>query len=113
MNPRPPAVSESRPIRDTPANRRQLALITKSPLFRRRQKLITILEYLATETMAGREEQLTQKKIAVDALKITGSTDTQAGVTVRTAVTRLRTALQEYYRTHAATDEIQIHLPPR
>jgi hypothetical protein len=113
MNPRPPAVSESRPIRDTPANRRQLALITKSPLFRRRQKLITILEYLATETMAGREEQLTQKKIAVDAFKITDATDTQAGVTVRTAVTRLRTALQEYYRTHAATDEIQIHLPPR
>jgi len=72
-----------------------------------------LLDYLATETMAGREAQLTQKRIAAEAFNITDATEVQAGVTVRTAATRLRTALQEYYRTQAAPDEIQIHMPPR
>jgi len=91
-------MAESRPIRDTPANRRQLALVTKSALFNRRRKLVTLLEYLASETMAGREADLTQQKIAIDVFKITNTGDDQASVTVRTAATRLRSALQEYYR---------------
>jgi hypothetical protein len=107
------SMAEPRPIRDTPANRRQLALITKSALFRRRQKLITLLEYLASETMAGREADLTQQKIAADAFGVTKPADAQAGVTVRTAAARLRTALQEYYRTQSATTEVRITMPPR
>src|ERR1700722_15027686 len=99
-------MTESRPIRDTPANRRQLALIAKSTLFRRRQKLSTLLDYLANETMAGRDAQLTQRKIAADVFGIADGVGTQLGVTVRSAATRLRTALQEYYRTEAAPDEI-------
>lgn len=106
-------MADPRPIRDTPANRRQLGLITKSTLFRRRQKLTTLLEYLASETMAGREADLTQQKIAADAFNVTNPKDTQAGVTVRTAAARLRATLQEYYRTQAATTEVRITMPPR
>ncbi len=106
-------MTESRPIRDTPANRRQLALIAKSTLFRRRQKLTALLDYLANETMAGRDAQLTQRKIATDVFGIADAVETRLGVTVRTAATRLRTALQEYYRTEAAPDEILIAMPPR
>ncbi len=106
-------MSESRPIRDTPANRRQLALIAKSTLLRRRQKLTALLEYLASETMAGRDAQLTQRKIATDVFGIADAVETQLGVTVRTAASRLRTALQEYYRIQAAPDEILIAMPPR
>ena len=104
---------ELRPIRDTPANRRQLGVITKSTLFRRRQKLIALFEYLVGETMAGREVDLTQQKIAADAFNAANPDDAQAGVTVRTAAARLRTALDEYYRTQAAPSEIRITMPPR
>jgi hypothetical protein len=106
-------MAEPRPIRDTPANRRQLGVITKSTLFRRRQKLIALLEYLAGETMAGREADLTQQKIAAHAFNVANPADAQAGVTVRTAAARLRTALDEYYRTQAAPSEIRITMPPR
>jgi hypothetical protein len=63
--------------------------------------------------MAGREADLTQQKIAADVFKITNPEETQTGVTVRTAATRLRTALQEYYRTHASPTEVRISMPPR
>lgn len=106
-------MAEPRPIRDTPANRRQLGLITKSTLFRRRQKLIALLEYLAAETMAGREADLTQQKIAAEAFNVANPADTQAGVTVRTAAARLRTALDDYYRTQATPSEVRITMPPR
>ena len=106
-------MADSRPIRDTPANRRQLALISRSTLLNRRQKLTGLLEYLASETMAGREADLTQQKIAADVFKITNPADAQTGVTVRTAITRLRTALTEYYRTQAAPTEVRISMPPR
>lgn len=63
--------------------------------------------------MAGRETDLTQQTIAADVFKIADVTDAQAGVTVRTAVARLRTALQEYYRATASPGEILISMPPR
>jgi hypothetical protein len=90
-----------------------MGVITKSTLFRRRQKLIALFEYLAGETMAGREADLTQQKIAADAFNVANSADPQAGVTVRTAAARLRTALDDYYRTQAAPSEIRITMPPR
>jgi hypothetical protein len=63
--------------------------------------------------MAGREADLTQQKIATDVFKIANVADAQAGVTVRTAAARLRSALQEYYSTTATPDEILIAMPPR
>src|ERR1700690_1443104 len=106
-------MADSRPIRDPPAIRRQLAHIMRSTLFHRRQKLSALLEYLASETMAGRESDLTQQSIAAEVFKITNPTEAQNGVTVRTAATRLRTALQEYYRMQAAPTEVRISMPPR
>src|ERR1044072_4341529 len=104
-------MSDARPIRDTPTNSRQLALIAKSKLFYRRQKLLKLLEYLATETMAGHEARLNQEQIAAAVFDITG--DSQTSVTVRTAVSRLRNALTEYYRSQAKRDETIIGIPPR
>jgi len=104
-------MSDARPIRDTPINRRQLALIAKSKLFYRRQKLLGLLEYLATETMAGREARLSQEQIAAAVSRVTGVP--QAGITVRTGISRLRNALAEYYRNQAKPSEIIIGIPPR
>lgn len=106
-------MSESRPIWDTPTTRRQLARIRKSTVLRRRQKLIALLDYLVSETMAGHGPELNQKKIATEVFQFTSPEDDQAGVTVRTAITRLRAALQDYYKTVASADEIVIAIPPR
>jgi hypothetical protein len=104
---------ESRPIRDTPTNRRQLARIAEHELFLRRPKLVALLMYLAEETMAGREAQLTQSNIATHVFQTKDPEEIRFGVTVRSAITRLRKSLQEYYRLEAAADEIQIILPSR
>jgi hypothetical protein len=102
-------MSDPRPIRDTPSDRRLLSLIGRSELFRRRQKLLGLLEYLARETMADRGTQLTQESIAADVFKIRDEGD--AGATVRTAVARLRKLLDEYAR--SAPDESRILIPGR
>src|SRR5258708_38019128 len=102
---------ESIPITDTPEIREQLARIVASNSFRRRRKLSVLLEYLVAETMAGRTDQLTQKKIAAEVFK--DSFDPQSDVAVRISASRLRDSLNEYYRREAQPDEIRIHMPPR
>jgi hypothetical protein len=106
-------MAESRPIRPTPENRRQLALIMKSAALRRRPTLVKLLNYLAKETMDGHHDELTQQKIGVDVFGIVDTFEEQDGVKVRTAVSRLRAALEMYYATEGKQDEIRIHMPPR
>jgi hypothetical protein len=101
-------MAESIPITDTPEIREQIARIVVSNAFRRRRKLLGLLEYLVTETMAGRGAQLTQKKIAADVFRVKDS-----DVTVRISASRLRDSLDEYFRKESQPDEIRIHMPPR
>ena len=105
---------DATPLRDTPTNRQQLARITKSPKLRRRPKLCALLEYLAHESMAGRGAHLSQEKIAADVFSGVAVVDEgHSSVTVRAALSRLRTALEEYYRDIADQDEPRIYMPPR
>ena len=101
-------MAESKPITDTPEIREQIARIVVSNSFRRRRKLLGLLEYLVTETMAGRADQLTQKKIAAEVFRAKDS-----DVTVRISASRLRDSLDEYFRKESQPDEIRIHMPPR
>jgi hypothetical protein len=106
-------MAEFVPITDTPEIREQFARIAASNSFRRRRKLLGLLQYLAAETMAGRTAQLTQKKIGAEVFGLKGSFDPQSDVTVRISASRLRNSLDEYYRREAQQDEIRIHMPPR
>src|SRR5437868_13748925 len=99
-------MSEPRPIRDTPADRRLLSVLAKSAPLRRRQKLLVLLDYLGRETMADRGAQLTQESIAADVFNVRDEDD--AGTTVRTAVARLRKPLDEYARSAPAESRILI-----
>src|SRR5438445_10077623 len=101
-------MAEPIPIDDSPEIREQVARIAESNLFRRRRKLLSLLEYLVTETMAGRAAQLTQKKIAAEVFRVEDS-----DVTVRISASRLRDSLDEYFRKESQPDEIRIHMPPR
>lgn len=106
-------MAESIPITDTPEIREQLARIVASNTFRRRRKLLGLLQYLVAETMAGRTAQLTQKKIGAEVFGLKGSFDPQSDVTVRISASRLRDSLDQYYRREAQQDEIRILMPPR
>jgi len=104
---------DSPPIADTPKIRQQLDRIFTSNSFRRRRKLLNLLEYLAAETLAERTTELTQKKIAKEVFKLQDSFDPTSDGTVRIAAGRLRTSLHEYYKNEAGAGEIRIYIPQR
>jgi len=106
-------MAEPIPIDDSAEIREQVARIAESNLFRRRRKLLALLEYLVSETMAGRAAQLTQKKIAAQVFRLKDSSDPQSDATVRISATRLRAALDQYFRREARPDEIRIYMPAR
>ena len=88
-------MAESMPITDTPQIREQIARIVTSNSFRRRQKLLRLLEYLVAETIADRTAQLTQKRIAAEVFGLKDSFDPQSHVTVRISASRFRNCLDE------------------
>jgi Domain of unknown function (DUF4365) len=104
---------EYTPITDTPEIREQIVRIADSNSFRRRGKLLRLLEFLVTETMAGRGSELSQKKIAAEFLGIKDSADPQDDVAVRISASRLRNAIDEYYKSEAQADELRIQMLPR
>lgn len=106
-------MAHSIPITDSIEVRDQITRIAHSNSFRRRRKLLTLLEYLVNETISGKADQLTQRKIATDLFSPRDSSDHQSDVAVRISASRLRDALEEYYRREAEPGEIRIHMPPR
>jgi len=101
------------PITDTQQIREQIARIAVSNSFKRRRRLLGLFEYLVTETLAGRHDLLTQKKIAHAVFRLGDRFDPQSDGTVRIAAARLRTAIEEYYKRESAPDELRILMPPR
>src|SRR6267378_7740242 len=106
-------MNQTVPIYDQREIREQIARIAVSNAVKRRRKLLELFEYLANETMGGRHEQLTQKKIAREFFKIGGSFDPKSDGTVRIAAARLRNAIEEYYRKESSPNEYRILIPAR
>jgi uncharacterized protein DUF4365 len=106
-------MANSPPIRDTPEIRQQLDRILASNSFRRRRKLMPLLEYLVAQTLAGRATSLTQKEIATAVYGMKDSFDPATDGTVRISAGRLRASLQKYYKDEAGPGELRIHMPQR
>jgi hypothetical protein len=106
-------MEQTEPIHDTQEVRNQIARIAVSNSFKRRRRLLELFEYLVSETMAGRHELLTQKRIAADVYRLGNSFDPQSDGTVRIAAARLRNAIEEYYKRESAPDEPRIQIPAR
>lgn len=106
-------MNQTVPIYDQQEIREQIARIAVSKAVKRRRKLLELFEYLANETMGGRHEQLTQKRIAREFFKIGGSFDPKSDGTVRIAAARLRNAIEEYYRKESSPNEYRIQIPAR
>ncbi|VVE89634.1 tetratricopeptide repeat protein [Pandoraea bronchicola] len=88
-----------------------LHAITHSETFRRAKRLRQLLQYLVSETLAGRGERLKQFTIAVEAFGHDGDFHPQLQTSVRTEAWRLRSRLEVYFQTEGVNDEVRISLP--
>jgi len=89
----------------------QLDRILQSPVFAKSERMSTLLGYLAEQTLNGAPEKLKEYAIGVDVFQKDDSFDPRLDTTVRTEARRLRTKLEEYYRTAGRNDAIEIALP--
>lgn len=85
--------------------------VMHSETFRRAKRLRQLLQYVVSETLAGRGERLKQFNIAVEAFGHDGDFHPQFQTSVRTEVWRLRSRLESYYQTEGVNDEVRISLP--
>lgn len=88
-----------------------LHVVLHSETFRRAKRLRQLLQYLVSETLAGRGERLKQFNIAVEAFGHDGDFHPQFQTCVRTEAWRLRSRLEFYYQTEGMNDEVRISLP--
>jgi TolB-like protein/tetratricopeptide (TPR) repeat protein len=97
-----------------PAAREVLAhldAVTRSPGFASAPKNGQLLRYLVERVLAG--QTATEYGIGVDVFERLESFNPSEDSVVRTAITRLRQKLREYYAADGQADGIRIQLPPR
>lgn len=88
-----------------------LHAVVHSETFRLAKRLRQLLQYLVSETLAGRGKRLKQFTIAVEAFGHDGDFHPQFQTSVRTEAWRLRSRLDFYYQTEGVNDEVRISLP--
>ena len=103
----PDGMSES----DQKAVHEELDRILKSGPFLQSRRRQRFLEYIVTETLAGRGERLKGYNVARDVFDRSEAFDPNVDPTVRMEAGRLRDRLREYYETDGRSDPIRIDLP--
>src|SRR5262245_41343997 len=96
---------------DQAAIRHQLDRILNSGPFHQSHRRQRFLEYLVTETLAGRGERLKGYNIALEVFDRPETFDPTVDPLVRIEAARLREKLREYYGTDGQDDLIHIDLP--
>ena len=94
-----------------PLIREQLNRILSSATFNNSRILSGFLEFVITETLAGKEKEIKEYTIGVNVLSRSSSFNPQFDAIVRTHAGRLRRALKEYYADSGRKDPIQIDIP--
>jgi len=92
------------------AVREQLARILASPTFQRSRRLSRFLTYAVTETLAGRESQLSEPALAAEVFDRGAEFDPRTDPVVRVEASRLRARLAEYYENEGASDPLLIEV---
>ena len=93
------------------AIRGQLERLLASATFRQVDRLKRFLNFIVTEAVAGRGDQLKEYVIGVQVFDKESSFDPRADPIVRVQARRLRTRLMRYYREEARPDELIVELP--
>ncbi len=100
-----------RPVLNAEAIRLELARILSSSEFTASRHLTNFLTYVVEEALAGREERLKERTIAIGALGRDADFDSRLDCIVRVVAGKLRRALQRYYTTGGAADSVCITVP--
>ncbi len=96
---------------DQTAIREQLDRVLKSRPFHGSQRRQRFLEYLVSETLAGRGERLKGYNVALEVFDRPETFDPVVDPLVRIEAARLRDKLREYYEADGQSDPIRIELP--
>ncbi|MBU0656033.1 MAG: hypothetical protein KJ914_13015 [Gammaproteobacteria bacterium] len=96
-----------------PTIQAELERILASRCFRSRRTLRNFLSYIVNESLAGRQEHITQYAIATKGLGKPADFSELESPLVRVQAGRLRAQLEEYYATEGRFDTLRITLPPR
>ncbi len=89
----------------------QLERILSSAAFRRSERSSALLRYVVEQAAGGRPDRLKEYTIGVEVLQRGADFDPRIDPIVRAEASRLRTRLEEYYRSEGQTDRVVITLP--
>jgi len=107
-----PAVAPAEPRPDADAAAQlQLERVLTSVAFRQVDRLKRFLNFIVSEALAGRGDQLKEYVIGVQVFDKDSSFDPRADPIVRVQARRLRARLVRYYREEGGADAILIELP--
>jgi TolB-like protein len=98
----------------TPTNdqiREQLKSIVDAPSFANQNKIRRFLSFIVEQTLAGNERKLKQYSIATEALGRDASFDPELDPIVRLEAGKMRKALEVYYLSEGASDQVRITVP--
>ncbi len=99
------------PLGDTQEFYAQVHRILNSTSFRDAPSSRRLLEYIATCSLQGREEQLKEFSIGIDVLGRRPDFDPKTDTIVRVQVRRLRQKISQYYETEGSHDRVFITIP--
>ena len=91
--------------------REQLARILASEVFANTDRLSRFLRYVVERTLAGESDQLKEYAVGLGVFDRSEQYDPRVDSIVRVEASRLRTKIDEYYRSHDGSDAILIRLP--
>lgn len=93
------------------AVRQELARLLASPQFQATPRLSAFLRLVVEMALEGRADEIKEYVIATEAYQRGADFDPKIDSIVRVEATRLRSRLEEYYRSLAAPPEVRIALP--
>src|SRR5690242_10291835 len=91
--------------------RQQLERVLTSATFREAGRLRRFLEFIVTETISGRADQLKEYVVGLQVFDRKEGFDPRTDPIVRGQARRLRASLERYYREEGNADELLIDLP--
>jgi len=99
------------PTFTTDGIRTELTRVLSSSEFAASRHLTNFLTYVVEEALAGREERLKERTIAIGALGRDADFDSRLDCIVRVVAGKLRRALERYYATRGAGNPLRISVP--
>src|SRR5215472_11944170 len=90
---------------------KQLQRVLASPGFARNERLSRFLRFVVERQLEGRDSELKESVIAIEAIGREPDYNPKLDPVVRTEARRLRARLSEYYGGAGVNDEIVIGLP--